>query len=254
MTTFKSIAYQILKEAGKPLHYREITDIAIKKGLLKSERKTPWATMNAQLAMDIKNKGENSRFHRAEPGKYAVVVDGHKFAASERSAHIIGAKHSVNKDLSSKQKGDLAEVRVAELITLYGDEGLSCYRPMSDDEGIDIIVKRRGKLDAVYVQVKSTYGYKDKGFVSSVKESCIVNKERMLIIFVYFDLSEGDLFDQVFCIPAPDFLRLTHNENKKPGHRVFTVGLNNPDRSKYAEFMIEKRELANRTLEIMEKL
>ena len=60
---------------------------------------------------------------------------------------------------------------------------------MSDDEGIDIIVKRRGKLDVVYVQVKSTYGYKDRGFVSSVKESSIVNKERMFIIFVYFDLS-----------------------------------------------------------------
>ncbi len=111
-----------------------------------------------------------------------------------------------------------------------------------------------GKLDVVYVQVKSTYGYKDRGFVSSVKESSIVTKERMLIIFVYFDLSEGDLFDQVFCIPAPDFLRLTHNEHKKPGHRVFTVGLNHPDKSKYAEFMIEKRELANRIIEIMDRL
>lgn len=254
MKSFKDIAYQILKEESKPLHYREITDLAIKKGLLKTTGKTPWATMNAQLTMDIKSKGEASQFHRAEPGMYAVGIDGRKFAASERSVHIVGARHSVNKDLNSKQKGDLAEARVAELITLYGDEGLSCYRPMSDDEGIDIIVKRRGKLDAVYVQVKSTYGYRDKGFVSSIKESSIVNKERMLIIFVYFDLSEGDLFDQVFCIPAPDFLRLTHNENKKPGHRVFTVGLNNPDRSKYAEFMIEKRELANRVIEIMDKL
>ena len=254
MKSFKDIAYQILKGEGKPLHYREITDIAIRKGLLTTAGKTPWATMNAQLAMDIKNKGEESRFHRAEPGMYAVDFDGHKFAASERSVHIIGARHSVNKDINTKQKGDIAEARVAELITLYGDEGLSCYRPMSDDEGIDIIVKRRGKLDVVYVQVKSTYGYKDRGFVSSVKESSVVNKERMLIIFVYFDLSEGDLFDQVFCIPAPDFLRLTHNENKKLCHRVFTVGINNPDRSKYAEFMIEKRELANRIIEIMDKL
>ena len=62
------------------------------------------------------------------------------------------------------------------------------------------------------------------------------------------------IFDHVFCIPAPDFLRLTYNEDKKPGHRVFTVGLNHPDKSKYAEFMIEKRELANRILEIMDKL
>ena len=48
--------------------------------------------------------------------------------------------------------------------------------------------------------------------------------------------------------------RLTKNEDKKPGERVFTVGLKHPDESKYAEFMIEKRELANRIVEIMDKL
>lgn len=252
MKSFKAIAYQILREAGKPLHYREITDMAIKKGLLTTEGKTPWATMNAQLAMDIKNKGEGSEVIRSDPGYYSLNLKVTRTKTFTTNALIV--RHRVNRNLSTKQKGDLAEARVAELITLYGDEGLSCYHPMSDDEGIDIIVKRRGKLDVVYVQVKSTYGYRDKGFVSSVKESSIVSKERMLIIFVYFDLSEGDLFDQVFCIPAPDFLRLTHNENKKPGRRVFTVSLNHPDRSKYAEFMIEKRELANRILGIMEKL
>jgi len=35
MTTFKSIAYQILKEMGKPLHGKEITKIALEHGLLK---------------------------------------------------------------------------------------------------------------------------------------------------------------------------------------------------------------------------
>lgn len=256
MNSFKDIAYQILKEAGKPLHYREITDMAIKKGLLKSDGKTPWATMNAQLAIDIKNQGADSRFYRTEPGFYAVEVGGKKFAVSERGIELTGVRHSIYKNLNQKQKGDIAEARVVELITLYGNEGLSCYRPVSDDEGIDIVVKRKGKLDIVYVQVKSTYGYgrKDRGFVSTVKEKSIVSKERMLIIFVYFDLSEGDLFDQVFCIPAPDFLRLTENKKKRTKNRTFTVGLRHPDRSKYAEFMIEKRELANRIIEIMDRL
>lgn len=256
MNSFKDIAYQILKEAGKPLHYREITDIAIKKGLLKSVGKTPWATMNAQLAMDIKNQGTASRFYRAEPGFYAVEINGRKFTASERGIELIGVRHSVYKGLNKKQKGDIAEARVVELITLYGNEGLSCYRPVSDDEGIDIVVKRKGKFDVVYAQVKSTYGYglKDRGFVSVVKEKNVASKERMLIIFVYFDLSEGDLFDQVFCIPAPDFLKLTENEKKRTKNRTFTVGLHHPDRSKYAEFMIEKRELANKIIQIMDRL
>jgi len=259
MTTFKNIAIQILREAGAPLHYREITRRAIKMGLLQSQGKTPWATMNARLSMDIVKSGNSSVFVRTDPGYFALRDRRVKTSSKVRAKNVLVksliVKHQVNKTLSSKQKGDIAEARVAELITLYGDEGLSCYRPISDDEGIDIIVKRRGKLDVVYVQVKSTFGHRDKkGFVSTVKEKTIKNKSRMLLVFVYFDLSEGDLFEHIFCIPAPEFLKLTENKKKKTDKRVFTVGLNNPDRSKYAEFMIEKRELANKIIEIMDKL
>lgn len=254
MKSFKEAAKQILSDAGRPLHYREITDRAINQGLIESEGKTPWATMNAQLSVDIKQNGENSTFGRSEPGYFYSKIDDKDFVASERKAKIVGVRHRITDGLKANQKGVLAEARVAELITLYGDEGLSCYRPMSDDEGIDIIVKRRGKLESVYIQVKSSWGYGDRGFVSTIREDFIENKARMLLVFVYFDLSEGDLYDHVFCIPAPEFLKLTENENKKPGHRVFTVGLSRPDKSKYAEFMIEKRELANRIIEIMDKL
>lgn len=258
MKSFKDLAYQILKEQGKPLHYREITDIALKKSLIQTEGRTPWATMNAQLSMDIINKGESSRFIRTDPGFYGLKTLNISVADSVQTRDIVGkariVRHQINNSLTSKQKGDIGEARIAELITLYGDQGLSCYKPMSDDEGLDLIVKKRGGLDIVYIQVKTTYGYKDRGFVSTIKEKNIYNKERMLIVFAYFDLSEGDLYPNLFCIPAPDFLRLTANEKKTTSDRVFTVGLNNPDKSKYAEFMVEKRELANRILEIMGRL
>ncbi len=253
MKSFKDIAYDILKEEGKPLHYREITKIAIQKGLLKSVGKTPWATMNAQLTMNIIQKGTGSQFIRSKPGFYSLNPTQSLILKKQLTYFI--AKHKINQKVTSKQKGDIAEARVAELITLYGDEGLSCYKPISDDEGIDLIVKRRGRLEVVYLQVKSTYGYKqDRGFVSTVKDKGLIDKARNIIVFVYFDLATGDFYDNIFCIPMPDFLRLTFNSNKNIKSRVFTVGLNNLDKSKYAEFMIEKRELANRILEIMNKL
>lgn len=98
---------------------------------------------------------------------------------------------------------------------------MSCYKPTSDHEGIDLLVKRRGKLQVSYIQVKSTYGYKDRGFVSTVREQNIVNNYKMILVFVYFDLSEGDIYDHIFCIPAPDFLKLTKNEGKKLGKGCF---------------------------------
>jgi hypothetical protein len=263
MKSFKQAAQQVLTESRTPLHYRKITEKAIEKNLIESDGKTPWATMNAQLSMDIKNNGEKSIFIRTNPGEFGLsdakykryikrsVTTFNKDGTTTESTKL----YSIANNLSTKQKGDITEARVAELITLYGEEGLSCYKPISDDEGIDLIVKRRGELEVVYIQVKSTYGnQRSKGFVSTVKEKTIKNKSRMLIVFVYFDITDGDLYEQVFCIPAPEFLKLTANKNKKTNDRVFTVGLRNPDQSKYAEFMIEKRELANKIVEIMDKL
>lgn len=247
MNTFLELAQVILTKAKEPLHYKEITERAIKSGL-KTEGSTPWATMNAQISVDIQKNGDSSLFYRSQPGFYGLKDTAIQNNGITQSQNF---NHSITTDLNTKQKGDIAEARVAELITLYGDEGLSCYRPLSDDEGIDIIVKKRGDAEVAYVQVKSTFGDTSRGFVSTVKEKTIINKRRMLMVFVYFDLTEGDIHEHVFCIPAPEFLKLTKNEDKKTGHRVFTVGLNNPDKSKYAEFLIEKRELANKILEIL---
>lgn len=78
-------AYTVLNEVGQPLHYSDITKRVLEKGLWATQGKTPWSTVNAQLAVDIKEKGVASRFIRTGPGWYAVnmsspvapLLDGH---------------------------------------------------------------------------------------------------------------------------------------------------------------------------------
>lgn len=70
--TFIEAARRILDEAGKPLHYREITELALAKGWLDTAGKTPWETLGARLAVDIKRLGERSVFVRTEPGAFAL--------------------------------------------------------------------------------------------------------------------------------------------------------------------------------------
>src|SRR3989338_8018733 len=72
MNTFKQSAMEILKKAGTPLHYGEITKLALESGILETEGATPEATMGAQLVMDIKNKGEGSDFIKTAPGTFAL--------------------------------------------------------------------------------------------------------------------------------------------------------------------------------------
>jgi restriction system protein len=62
----------VLKEAGTPLHYKEITQRMIENGLWQTEGLTPDATVNAYIAVDIKRNGINSRFQRTDRGVFAL--------------------------------------------------------------------------------------------------------------------------------------------------------------------------------------
>jgi len=65
---------QILEETG-PLHYREITEELLARGLWSTTGKTPAATVNARIAVDVKMKGTESRFVRVKPGVFAVAQE-----------------------------------------------------------------------------------------------------------------------------------------------------------------------------------
>jgi restriction system protein len=66
----------VLATAGTPLSYREIVDRILKTGLWQTRGKTPRATVNAQLAVDVKKHGPCSRFQRMGSGMYGLRAWG----------------------------------------------------------------------------------------------------------------------------------------------------------------------------------
>jgi len=68
---FLDAAEEVLKQAGEPLHYREITEHAIAQGLIETRGQTPTRTMNAQLSTSI-GSGE-SPFVRVGRGVYGLA-------------------------------------------------------------------------------------------------------------------------------------------------------------------------------------
>ena len=63
---------KVLAEAAQPFHYQKITELILEQDLWQTEGKTPEATINARLAMEIKKHGPLSRFIRTEPGVFAL--------------------------------------------------------------------------------------------------------------------------------------------------------------------------------------
>ncbi len=64
-------AEAVLKDEGGPLHYREITNRALDAGLITTKGKTPEASMNAKLAVSLKD-GDDSPFVKVATGVFAL--------------------------------------------------------------------------------------------------------------------------------------------------------------------------------------
>jgi len=70
--TFTEAAAQVLRLVGKPLHYKEITDVAIEKDLLSHVGKSPEVTMGARLAALAKKGDKDNPLVRVKPGVFAL--------------------------------------------------------------------------------------------------------------------------------------------------------------------------------------
>ena len=62
----------VLRHAGEPLHYREITNRLLSSGAWQTNGQTPEATVNSRLVVEINENGSRSTFARTAPGVYGL--------------------------------------------------------------------------------------------------------------------------------------------------------------------------------------
>jgi hypothetical protein len=104
--TFTEAAAEVLRVAGKPLHYKEITELAIEKNLLSHVGKSPEVTMGARLAALLKKEDKTNPIVRVKPGVFALREwDGKKKKNSADDA----ADDAVD---SSDEGGDINALEV----------------------------------------------------------------------------------------------------------------------------------------------
>ncbi len=68
---FKAAAREVLGEVGHPLHYGDITELALESGYLASAGRTPQNTMLARLSVDVRDNPQTP-FIQTAPGVYGL--------------------------------------------------------------------------------------------------------------------------------------------------------------------------------------
>ena len=152
MSSFKDIAYQILKEVGKPLHSKEITKIALQRGWLKTAGKTPEATMNAQLIVDVNSKGELSKFKKIDLSIFALNDKRIEIEEESKPDRIIEELETEEeKEIEGGYTGKAGEhVVLSELLFRGYNAAL-----MSVDVGIDIAAIKDNEIFNIQVKTRN---------------------------------------------------------------------------------------------------
>jgi restriction system protein len=144
MTSLRSAAETVLSQHadGRPLHYRQITKIALEKSLISPKGLTPEASMSAALSTDVKkggDKGRGSRFRAYGRGLYGLNV-----ATDSAQRAVQQQNESVRKRLREALSGldpKAFENLIGQLLESIGFEDVEVTRYQGDG-GIDV----RGRL------------------------------------------------------------------------------------------------------------
>ncbi len=199
--TFLEAAYKILKKK-KPLHFKEITRIAIQEGMIETEGESPELTMHALLSRDIKTKNKNSLFIKDDRRRGF-------FSLRKVSKEILHFQLSLWKkeetpDFKNKIEnsnlfiGKAGEYLVAGELLFRGFN--ATILPV--DIGMDIIAEKKNKIFSIQVKTSNNrnYRYNFNIRVSSFEKDYSGytfyifvlrdNKKQEFMIFPYRDIFE----------------------------------------------------------------
>src|SRR3954466_10424596 len=120
--TFTDAAAEVLRLVGKPLHYKEITDIAIEKNLLSHVGKSPEVTMGARLAATLKKDSSENPLVRVKPGVFALREWDEKTIKSGLEPKKAGKKGASPRSEPPPAKGPAAKDDDDDEVLIAGDE------------------------------------------------------------------------------------------------------------------------------------
>jgi hypothetical protein len=161
MNKFKTAAIEILSLSKHALHYKEITKLALEKGILETDGATPESSMNSQIITDIIKKGTASDFIKTAPATFAINLNKKQITAKKQIKLLAEEKQEDEKIIiESGFVGKGGEFLVCSELLFRGYNASI----MSVDYGIDIIATKNNKLFGIQVKTSNLNQYNNYVF------------------------------------------------------------------------------------------
>ena len=182
MGTYLDAAAKVLEDAGKSLHYKEITLRAITRKLIIPGGKTPADSMNSRISVDIKNNGVVSRFVRTKAGVYGLNI-----VRSKKEKGKATMAQSDQEPNRTQFIGKGGEYLVAGRLILHGFNASL----LGVDEGIDIVAIKDGSTYGIQVK---TANKSASGYVADISIGAYERTNRGNTFYVFVLLGEPEKY------------------------------------------------------------
>lgn len=159
MNKYRISAIEVLKKSQKPLHVKDITKKALEAGILETDGATPEQSMNANISMDIKTKGDASDFIRVAPSIYKLNINKGEIKNPEK---VLEKEKIIEKklDVESSFTGKGGEHLVCSELLFRGYNASI----MSVDVGMDITATKENKLHSIQVKTANENSFNEYNF------------------------------------------------------------------------------------------
>ncbi len=131
--TFTEAAEEVLRIAGKPLHYKEITELAIEKNLLSHVGKSPEVTMGSRLAALIKKDDKENPIVRIKPGVFGLS----NWTKKGKAAAAKAAKDAESAD-GADDNGEGTDVNALEVEAAQRNNDVVIEDADSDEDDVEV--------------------------------------------------------------------------------------------------------------------
>ena len=142
---FTESARILLREHGEPIHYKELTDQAIARGLLVSRGKTPEISMHARLGANAKKP--DPEFCRPRPGYWALTEWRRRSTTSGSSLPLVNPEGAVIDATATLHRGDPSSI-------VFESRGFN--RNTGYNEGLDAVLQMLRDQRAVITLITLT--------------------------------------------------------------------------------------------------
>ncbi len=154
--------------------------------------------------------------------------------------------------LSSTAKGNIVEDRIKELILLRGMGELNVYKPVIDNEGIDLIVLRKGQFHPIFLQIKSRYNARETNKLTLTLSPTFAAHHSYFIVGVSFNATKMEMDDKILFVSSKEVK--TKSVLLSDGKRRIMASMSETTKDQWKDYWVSKTELVEQLIEKFDRL